>query len=188
MFIVITGLDGSGTSSIAKRLSELDKGSVVLKTPSAEFSDRVKIDSIVREYSQGAHYLYYLSSVLFMSDYIRKNYDYINHNVYCVRYLIDTVVSHKVAGLEVSLDYETYNILKPDITIFVFTKEIVRQNRISKRGKSCLDYMLDNDIIRNKFIAEFKTNLDNYVTIDNTGTDIDSNINEFYQKYIKRSQ
>ena len=31
MFIVITGLDGSGTSSVAKGLNTIDKDSVLLK-------------------------------------------------------------------------------------------------------------------------------------------------------------
>lgn len=38
MFIVITGLDGSGTSTIARSLHNLDIGSYLLKTPSVEFS------------------------------------------------------------------------------------------------------------------------------------------------------
>lgn len=40
MFIVVTGLDGSGTSSVAKGLNTIDKDSVLLKSPSSIYSDR----------------------------------------------------------------------------------------------------------------------------------------------------
>ena len=40
MFIVITGLDGSGTSTIATKLHNLDKGSILLHTPSTEYECR----------------------------------------------------------------------------------------------------------------------------------------------------
>jgi len=40
MFIVITGLDGSGTSSIAQKLNELDAGSVLVRTPPVDFISR----------------------------------------------------------------------------------------------------------------------------------------------------
>ena len=60
--IVITGLDGSGTTTLARNLHELDKGSHLLRTPDFPFDQgRELIDSLVREKSQPAHYLYYLS-------------------------------------------------------------------------------------------------------------------------------
>ena len=34
MFIVITGLDGTGTSSIAEGLHNIDKNSILVRTPS----------------------------------------------------------------------------------------------------------------------------------------------------------
>lgn len=108
MLIVVTGLDGSGTSSIAQGLHELDKNSYLFKTPSREFSDRDKIDEVVRKDSSVAHMLYYLSSTVYMSDYIKNNCDYVNDNVYVVRYLIDTVVSNRVAGIPIDLDYNIY--------------------------------------------------------------------------------
>ena len=144
MFIVITGLDGSGTSTIAELLHAMDKNSIVTRTPSFEYSNREQIDDTVREVSQMAHYLYYLSSVVYESNKIKSNGNYKENNVYCVRYLIDTVVSHSVAGLNVKLDYETYDILKPDLTILVKLDEETRQKRITERGKSILDKVLDD--------------------------------------------
>lgn len=45
MFVVITGLDGSGTSNIANEINKIDKNSYILKTPSSEYSDRDLIDN-----------------------------------------------------------------------------------------------------------------------------------------------
>ena len=102
--IVITGLDGSGTTTLARNLHELDKGSHLLRTPDFPFDQgRELIDSLVREKSQPAHYLYYLSSVIHASARIEEMLK--TGNVYCVRYLIDTVVSHRVAGLDVDMIY-----------------------------------------------------------------------------------
>ena len=159
MFIVITGLDGSGTSTLANQLSKIDTGSSVFRTPSDDYSQRDLIDKNVREFSQTAHYLYYLSSVVYISDIIRKFYNYKDNNIYCVRYLIDTVVSHQVAGLDVDMDYSTYNILEPDLTIFVQLEESIRNQRISARGKGVLDKLLDDAERREKFLEGFKKNL-----------------------------
>lgn len=188
MFIVITGLDGSGTSTIAEKLHEMDKNSILVRTPSVEFSNREKIDTIVREESQMSHYLYYLSSVVYMSDYIRNNVDYKENNVYCVRYLVDTVVSHQVAGLEVELDYETYGIIKPDLTIFVSLNEQVRQERITKRGKSILDKVLDNDEKREAFLKSFEKNLPKNETIyfDNENANVTEKVKQLFEEINRR--
>lgn len=188
MFIVITGLDGSGTSTVANELNKIDNESVLLKTPSIEFSERDRIDTEVRETSQMAHYLFYLSSVIYMSDKIKKSYDYKNKNVYCVRYLIDTIVSHQVAGLDVDLDYSSYGILKPDLTIFVSLDENVREQRISERGKSTLDRLLDDSKIRDSFLERFNDLLDKERTIffDNIDKNIESNIMKLYDEIFRK--
>lgn len=143
MFIVVTGLDGSGTSTIAKGLHNIDTGSKLFRTPSSEYSDRNKMDEIVRADSSVAHMLYYLSSTVYVSDYIKKHCDYKNNNIYVVRYLIDTVVSNRVAGVDIDLDYNIYGneLLVPDLTLFVYTNEEKREKRITLRGKNSLDYV-----------------------------------------------
>ena len=189
MFIVITGLDGSGTSTIANILHQLDEGSTLVRTPSVEYSSgRDYIDDDVRKTSQMAHYLYYLSSVVYMSDKIRKNYDYKNNNVYCVRYLIDTVVSHTVAGHDVELDYEKYEILKPDLTIYIKLKEEIRQKRIEERGKSQLDKLLDDSKTRDSFNEMFSKFLDVNSTVyfDNSSSNIEENVTDLFQKIKRR--
>lgn len=184
MLIVITGLDGSGTTTIANKLHLLDKGSFLLHTPSEEYCDRWSIDANIRNISPMAHYLYYLSSVVYISDYIRKNIDYHKHNVYCVRYLIDTVVSHRVAGMNVELDYEKYNILKPQLTIYVKLDEKIRQKRITRRGKSELDQVLDDEKTRNAFLKEFRKLAAGAICFDNGVNDVELEINNLFATYI----
>ena len=167
MFIVITGLDGSGTSTIAKSLNNLDNGSYLLKTPSSEYADREIIDRDVRKESKVGHMLYYLSSTVYMSDFIKNNCDYINKNVYLVRYLIDTVVSNRVAGIDINLNYNIYGnqLLIPDLTLFVGLSEEIRSKRIANRGKSELDMVLDDNQKRLMFLEEFRNLLDPETTI-----------------------
>jgi dTMP kinase len=192
MFIVITGLDGSGTSSVAELLHSMDKNSIITRTPSFEYSNREQVDNSVREVSQMAHYLYYLSSVVYESDKIKREGNYKENNVYCVRYLIDTVVSHSVAGLDVKLNYETYDILKPDLTIFVKLNEEIRQKRITERGKSILDKVLDDSKKREQFNKKFDyfLSLENgpIIVFNNNSTDIQKSVKELFETIKERGR
>ena len=167
--IVITGLDGSGTSSLAEALCKCDPNGMLFKTPGGVFGEASELfDGDVRTISQSAHFLYYLASVAYASDQIKSHLK--THNVYCVRYLIDTVISHRVAGLDVELNYEGmgYSIHKPDTTIFVNIDESVRQNRITVRGKSGLDKVLDDEDTRNRFLMEFNRYEDQFHLVNNS--------------------
>jgi thymidylate kinase len=191
MFIVFTGLDGSGTSTIAQKVSEMDKGSILLKTPSSEYRDREIIDAEVRKYSTIGHFLYYLSSTVYMSDYIKANFDHKSKNIYCVRYLIDTYVSNKVAGLPLELDYEILGnkLLEPDLTVFVGIDEAVRETRITRRGKSELDKVLDDSERRKAFLELFRNTLDEKKTyfLDNSGNNLEETVKQLYD-YISAMQ
>lgn len=190
MFIVITGLDGSGTSTVGKELHKIDDESYLLKTPSKEYTGREIIDTEVRRESCVANMLYYLSSDVYMSDYIRNNCDYKNKNVYLVRYLIDTVVSNRVAGIDMKMDYTIYGneLLVPDLTLFVYADEQTRQSRITSRGKTELDAVLDDDKKRQMFLTEFKKCLpENTIYVNNSSSDLQETINKIYQN-IKNIQ
>lgn len=178
--IVITGLDGSGTSSLGESLAKIDPSGVFIHTPEGVHDlIRSEFDSQLRIASPVAHYLYYLSAVVSASDKIKDLLK--THNVYCVRYLIDTVVSHRVMGLDVDLNYDLgyASIVKPDVTFFVGINEDVRQNRISARGKSDLDKVLDDEKKRSLFLAEFNKFKEDLVFIENSGT-----INELVNKAV----
>jgi len=172
--IVLTGLDGSGTTSVAEYLHKMDPGSALVRSIDYPFTDcREKIDRIIIERCPVAHYLFYLASVIYASAQIEELIK--GGNVYCVRYLIDTVVSHRVAGLPVDLVYETelYRIKRPDLTIFLSVREDVRQARLEARGKGFLDRVLDDENIRLKFLREFERFRDEYIEIDTTNKSIE---------------
>ncbi len=188
MLIVITGLDGSGTSSIAQKLNELDQGSYLLRTPSPEYADRKMVDTYVRQESSVGHMLYYLSSNVYMSDYIKKHIDLREKDVFLVRYLVDTVVSNRVAGIPIDLDYNIYGneLLEPDLTIFVMVDEKERQKRILSRGMDALDHVLDDESKRIKFLMEYNQLLDPAKTIVvNNSDDLDKVAIETYEKVKK---
>ena len=188
MVIVITGLDGSGTSSIAKKLHEMDEGSYLIKTPSEDYKDRANMDEVLHDASPVAHMMYYLSADIYASDYIKQNCDYQNHNVYLVRYLIDTVVSSRVAGIPLELDYHVYGnqLIEPDLTIFVSVDEETRQQRLAVRGKDSLDKVLDDVEKRDRFLEEFQELLDPAKTIYvSNQKDLDTVSKEAFE-YIKQ--
>ncbi len=173
--VVITGLDGTGTSSLAERLCAMDPNGVTFRTPSAVFSKvRPDIDDIVREESQAAHYLFYLAAVVHAGVELKEKLKH--HNVYCTRYLIDTVVSHRVNGVPAELEYETalYSIPRPTITLLVEVRERERQRRLDGRGRSALDRLLDEEDYRTSFLREFERFSDQFKRIDNTSNDIDA--------------
>ncbi len=189
MFIQITGLDGSGTSSIGEALVSKSPNAVLLKTPSKEYEGRNTIDTVVRQDSKVANMLYYLSSTVYISDYIKNHYDLNTTDVYVVRYLIDTVVSNRVSGIPIDLDYNIYGniLLVPDLTLFVYTDEDVRQSRITNRGKSELDRVLDDKSKRQRFLEEFKRLLEikKTILVDNSKTNIDDTIEKTYAKILE---
>jgi thymidylate kinase len=86
------------------------------------------------------------------------------------------VVSHRAAGLDVNLDYHGafYTIRKPDLTLLIGLDEKIRQTRISVRGKSFLDKLLDDDALRDRFQLEFQKLSHHYITIENNGSDIEA--------------
>ena len=170
-FIVITGLDGSGTTSIGKKLAEWDKDGYYLQTPEGVFSAcRKEVINALRDDYHDAHYLYYLASVVKASHDILEKLK--THNVYCVRYLIDTVVSHRTMGLDVELSYDLgfTQLAIPDTTLFVHIDEVERQQRITARGKSTLDMKLDDVDFRQTFIAQFERLASHFTIIDNSST------------------
>ena len=135
-------------------------------------------------FTRDLQYEFFYLSQYILQFIIKKNIDISKKNVYCVRYLIDTIVSHRVAGLDVTLNYSTYNILEPDMTIFINLDENERKERIENRGKSVLDKVLDDSIVRDKFIKEFDSQLRNSYVLDNGKDDIDNQVEYLYKKYI----
>ena len=70
------------------------------------------------------------------------------------------------------------------MTIFINLDEDERKKRITKRGKSTLDKILDDSIKREKFLKEFDSQLRNSYVLDNGKDDIDNQVEYLYKKYI----
>ena len=159
-FVVITGLDGVGTSTVGKACVELDTGAVLMRTPAEPFVRfRPEIDvGLLTSGSTAAHFLFYLASVVDVSAKIDQHLADSSQNVYCVRYLLDTVVSHRADGLQVDLTYDLgfARIRRPDLTVVLGLSETTRQARLRERGKGYLDERLDDEIRRQRFLSEFK--------------------------------
>lgn len=175
--------DFEGVSDAAI-VNEKQKMYEIIKTYGIKVENNYDIKKAV------ANMLYYLSSDVYMSDYIRNNLDYKNKNIYLVRYLIDTVVSNRVAGIDMKMDYTIYGneLLVPDLTLFVYTDEQTRQSRITSRGKTELDAVLDDDEKRQMFLTEFKQCLpENTIYVNNSSSDLKETINKIYQN-IKNIQ
>jgi thymidylate kinase len=174
IFSVLTGLDGSGTSTIAKLLSEHDKKSKLYDSILVPFSNfREIIDSEILDNNIFSHFFFYLSALANTSELIKHDLDN-GFNVYCIRYLIDTIVSHRVHGMDIELSYSicTYNFAKPDFIFFLEVDEQKRQERISTRskGKNKLDKSLDDFVFRNKFLHEFARYDKEIIRISNNDT------------------
>jgi thymidylate kinase len=173
-FTVLTGLDGSGTSTVAVELSKMDNKAKVYNSIIPPFRDlRKSVDSIVLNENIISHYFFYLSALAYTTEIIRKDLKD-GYNVYCERYLIDTVISHRVHGMNIELTYEIdgYNFLKPDFTFFLELDEVVRQDRIAKRekGKNMLDKTLDDDDFRKRFLNEFCHFENDFIRINNNNS------------------
>lgn len=186
-FIVITGLDGSGTSTVAEALHSDDVGSSLMKSPPFPFStNRHKVDEIVYEKSPAAHYLYYLASNVYLTELVNEKLATSDANIYCVRYFIDTVVSHRAKGVDALYEHETnlYSIRKPDYIFYLDCDEEERQLRLNERGRGFLDDQLNDNELREKFLHEFAMLEDAFIRIPTTSRELNEIVEEI-KGYIK---
>ncbi|HEY4673018.1 MAG TPA: hypothetical protein VIH03_02515 [Nitrososphaerales archaeon] len=173
-FIVITGIDGSGKDFVVGHLKSTDPDAIIIKTPTEPFIPaRLHVDEFALEVPI-AHYYFYLASVIHASNLVEKALG--RGNVYCVRYLLDTVVYHRAMGLSIELEYETalYRIQKPDCTFFLTVDdERVRQNRLKSRGKITVgDKIVNQEKLRRAILEEYGRYSNEYIQINNCDRDI----------------
>ena len=185
--VVITGLDGSGTSTVGDQLHFEDPGSSLLKSPPYPFSsNRHDIDEKLFHQSPTAHYLYYLASNVSLSEVINEKMAECDNNIYCIRHFIDTVVSHRAKGVDVKYEYETdlYSIRKPDYIFYLDVEEGERQMRLDIRGRGFLDNQLNDEALLMRFIEEFNALESEFIRIQTTNRELKEIIAEI-QSYIK---
>lgn len=174
-FIVITGIDGAGKDYVTQQIQKYDPDSTIIKTPTEPFIPaRLNIDECALE-TPASHYFFYLASVIHASCMVEKRLA--RGNVYCVRYLLDTVVYHRAMGLPIDLDYETplYRIRRPDLTfLLTIFDERIRQRRLHDRH--CItpgDLIVNDRSLREAILAEYARFADQLIPIDNSQRDVD---------------
>lgn len=185
--VVITGLDGSGTSTVGDQLHFEDPGSSLLKSPPYPFSsNRHDIDEKLFHQSPTAHYLYYLASNVLLTEVINEKMAEHDNNIYCIRHFIDTVVSHRAKGVDVKYEYETdlYSIRKPDYIFYLDVEEGERQLRLDTRGRGYLDDQLNDEALRLRFEEEFHALESEIIRIQTTNRALEEIIAEI-QSYIQ---
>lgn len=185
--VVLTGLDGCGSTTVAEQLHFEDAGSSLVKSPPFPFStNRHDIDEKVYHASPAAHYLYYLASNVYLTEIINEKMAATDGNVYCERYFIDTVVSHRAKGVNASYEHETelYSIRKPDYIFYLDVEETERQQRLNARGRGFLDDQLNDEALRQRFLEEFDALDAEFIRIKTTNRDLEEIVKEI-QSYIK---
>lgn len=173
-FVVISGIDGSGKDYVVDHLFEKDPKSTILKTPTNPFvASRSHVDKFALEIP-ASHYYFYLATVIHASNLVEKALR--RGNVYCVRYLLDTVVYHRAMGFSAELEYETelYSLQRPDATFFLAVEdERVRQSRLRERSSlSVGDKLVNDENLRQAILNEYSRYSNEYIVIDNCNRDI----------------
>lgn len=168
--IVITGLDGTGTSTAGERLAA-HLGARLIHTPAEPFRQvREPIDRGPRDECPAAHYLFYLAALAHAD--VKLIRPALEHgDVVCVRHLIDTVVSHRAAGLSVELDYETplFALRRPDRILLLTVDEAARRQRIAGRDRcDHLDRALEDEVLRGRFLDEYARLSSSLTRVDTT--------------------
>src|SRR5882762_7072766 len=113
-FIVLEGIDGAGKSTVSRRLAKAI-GAKLYRTPPPGFSATRRI--IDADAELPSRFLFYLSSVVYASEAIRKLIR--QQHVVCDRYLVTTVAYHRAMGLALDLNLQNFNLIEPDFTFFL---------------------------------------------------------------------
>lgn len=186
-FIVLTGLDGCGTTTVAESLHFEDAGSTLLKSPPYPFStNRNSIDEKVFHTAPQSHYHFYLAANIYLSKIVEDTLQEKSGNIYCQRFFIDTVVSHRAKGVNAIYEYETdtYTIKKPDYIFYLDVAEEERQLRLNERGRGFLDDQLTDETLRTNLLKEFDALSEHFIRIETTNRSLEDIVAEI-QGFIK---
>lgn len=188
-FIVIEGVDGSGKTSVGERLAKKIDGAYFATPPEGYEDIR---DYINEAASPEARFLYYLSSVIDVSDKIKKSKE--NKTSVCVRYVWSTLVYHAVLEetdlIEVKQmvkPFESY-IVRPtkNVLLTVSKEEQIRRLNYRNGGNHTVsDKLSIEDESFRRSIEEAYTKLteeESWIKIDTTNKSIDQVVDEIIEK------
>ncbi|MCC3842181.1 thymidylate kinase [Vibrio parahaemolyticus] len=136
MFIVIEGLDGTGKSTISKKLAERLSAKLI-STPGHSFKDIRKPLDIIFSESTKARQLFYAATVLKASEQVRALVSSAQH-VVADRYWLSTQVYHNwmCHGEHLNLNDVEYELITPDLTVYLELSLKERHKRVSMRNNN----------------------------------------------------
>lgn len=188
-FIVIEGVDGSGKTTVGESLADRISGEYIF-TPSRSYES-------IRDYincsaSPEARFLYYLSSVIDVSDKISKSGD---KNYICVRYIWSTIIGYAVIGDKDVSDvkrmlkpFEPY-IIRPTKNVLLTVSEDEQIKRLKLRNGCKHTFSdklsIESEEFRNKvnrMYHEFAYKNDSWAIIDTTNKSIENVVDEVFEK------
>lgn len=189
-FIVFEGLDGSGKTTVSKRLAEVT-GATYFRTPGEDFQAvRLYVDNGTPSETK---LFYYLSTVFDASKKIEKEKK--NNPVVCDRYLWSSFVPHSAFYgedldlLEQSLGPFTDRLVRPDHTVFldVSAEEQIKrlgirpERSMSPSDRFCLDPKLRKNV-RDAYIRIAER--DGWLYVDTTSRSVEDIVNELKRRLI----
>lgn len=175
VFIVVEGIDGTGKTTVSRRLAE-KLPAFYYSTPPEEFSEMRKwIDREVTTIE--TRYIFYLTALVLAGNEIRELLK--SGSVVCDRYVLSTTAYHLALGLPLKYleAVDTIDLPTPTVTFYLHCEENERLRRIRQRGVSVMD--LEHTRMANKIRHEFEKA--DTIRIDTTYKDVDKVVDEILE-------
>lgn len=189
-FIVFEGVDGSGKTTIGKKLAQ-EIGGVYIRTPSEGYRPaRSYVDS---SNSSEAKLLFYLSSVVHASHQIALSRQ--TKPVVCDRYVWSTLIPHSayhgvdLSLLENSLGFITKTLEIPTHTVLLTVSEDEQLRRLGLRDenkRTASDSFCLNQTLRQRAHEHYQAiaKRESWIIIDTNQKNIESVIDEVLQQTV----
>jgi len=161
-FICVEGIDGTGKSTVARKVAELLNG-IYYKTPPEPFASiRGVVDRVGDAYARA---LYYAASVAYAATEIKCLREIAP--VVCDRYIYSTIAYHVVLSPEVGALLRSLPFDQPDQSFVLTAEESVRLQRLDDRSRTLEQPPLNRDYdggflakVQNEFLTLGLTEID----------------------------